>query len=128
MARMISPLRFAWEGLLGLVGLGPRHARFSTIRDPESRVRFAQYLRRVQPSADAESIRRAAAFLGSGGSVSRGNVRHAPAGGEIPARAVPHFTFSGQPTGIISRRRQLAHRTGIRETSSRSLLNALRIR
>lgn len=122
----LSPFRLAVEMVLNLFGRGPRRSRFTPARNPETRVRFAQYLSRVQPEPDPAEARRAARLLGSGGALSRGLVRHArltaePAGGP-PRRTTMHLF--AQPGELARRRRAQAGAP----SSLRTLLNALRAR
>lgn len=122
----ISPLRHALDSLLGWFGHGPRHSRFSPARDYDSRVRFAQYMRRVQPPPDRMAVKRKAEMLGRGGALSSGLVRHAAVNSELPVRRTPSFgSFS--PVGSVAARRRFA---SVQQTSSplRSMLNALRLR
>lgn len=128
MARIISPFRYAWESFLNLVGLGPRRSPFLTVRDPDSRARFAQYMRRTQPSFDPGEARRTSVFLGNGGSVTHGVVRHASVNGESVVKKIPRFTFSSQTGSIVARRRQRAIRGSGMGAANRSLLNAVRVR
>lgn len=122
----ISPLRYAFESVLGLFGHGPRRSHFTPARDPESRMRFAQYLSRVQPGCETVTARRTAArLLGTNGAVSRGIIRHAPLSeNPIPDRR-PLFQSFTQPTGIAAQRRARAYHQG---TPLRTLFHALRAR
>ena len=122
----LSPFRYALEIVLNLVGHGPRRSCFTPARDPESRVRFAQYLSRVQPTPEQIAARQAARMLGSSGVLSHGNVRHAPlsAAPETGLRRPPFHLFSHP--GDIARRRRV--RSSENALSLRTLLNALRVR
>jgi hypothetical protein len=121
----LSPLRYAFEVILNLIGRGPRRSRFSPARHPESRQRFAQYLSRVQPAAEAATARQAARLLGQGGALSNGVVRHAPLS-HSPALGVRRSTLHlvSQPSDIAARRRALSGSS----SSLRTLLDALRVR
>ncbi|MGH8020499.1 MAG: hypothetical protein ACREIA_19875 [Opitutaceae bacterium] len=122
----ISPLRCAFEGVLGLFGLGPRRSLFTAARDPESRLRFAQYMNRVQPPSEhSHSSQRAIRFLGSGGAVSRGIIRHAPFDSNAMAVPTPAFRACNQPGTIAARRRASAQQI---PNPLRLLLHALRVR
>jgi hypothetical protein len=123
----ISPFRHVFESVLNLVGRGPRRSRFTPARDPESRLRFARYVSRVQPEPDPTALRRSTRLLGQGGSMSRGDVRHAPlsefpVGGESGRFRVHLF---GQPGGVAARRRAQSQRSVF---SLRTLIHALRVR
>lgn len=121
----ISPVRHAVELVLDVFALGPRRSRFSPARNPESRVRFAQYVSRIQPALDPSTSRRATRLLGNGGAVQRGGVRHAPiSDNPIPQRR-PLFQLFTLPGGIAARRRASAQMTA---PSLRTLLDALRAR
>ncbi|BET69557.1 hypothetical protein ASA1KI_44750 [Opitutales bacterium ASA1] len=124
----ISPLRYAFEGLLDLVGLGPRHSVFTAARNTESRVRFAQYLDRVQPAREHGSRvggRRTARFLGGGGALSRGVVRHAPSEPHALPVRTPAFR---QETDLGARAAARRSSGGSTFNSLRFLLHALRVR
>jgi hypothetical protein len=125
MRNQIHPLRTTLDGVLDLFGLGPRRSRFTPARDPESRMRFAQYVSRVQPASDFVAARRTAHLLSQGGAVSHGDVRHAPVSdGPTPLRR-PLFHLFTQPGGIAARRRARAQEEA---TSLRTMFNALRVR
>jgi hypothetical protein len=121
----ISPVRYALDLVLNVVGLGPKHSRFLPARDPESRMRFAQYLRRVQPEPTAGSVHRTVRLLGTGGAVSRGTVRHAPVSGAIAPQPRPMFRFATETGGLVARRRAQAQQ---HPKSLRTLFDALRAR
>ncbi len=120
----LSVLRHTLELCLNLVGLGPRHSGFAPARDPKSRMRFAQYVSKVQPAPDRHSVRRTAQLLGQGGALSNGVVRHAPLSGG-PASGLRRSTFHlvTQPGDIAARRRAQSA-----SSSLRTLLDALRVR
>jgi len=122
----ISPVRFAVESLLGWFGFGPRHSRFSPARHPESRMRFAQYVSRVQPPVERAVAKRKAEMLGRGGALSNGAVRHAAPNDSFPVMRSPGFSFVSPARHVAARR----HFASVRQTSSllRSMLNALRAR
>ncbi len=121
----ISPLRLAWESILNLFGAGPRSSRFTPAREVESRMRFAQYLRRVQPEPDPAAARRTSRMLGPGGAVSRGVVRHAAESvNPLPSRR-PLFRLFTEPQGIAARRRALARQPA---SPLRVFLDVLRVR
>ena len=121
----ISPFRHLFESALNLVGHGPRQSRFSPVRDPESRVRFAQYISKLQPPADTESKHRAIRLIGGGGAISSGVVRHASLNGGVSSRRMPAFQFMNETGSIAARRRTSARRKG---TPIQTLLHALRVR
>jgi hypothetical protein len=122
----LSPFRYALEIVLNLVGHGPRRSCFTPARDPESRVRFAQYLSRVQPTPEQIAARQAARMLGSGGTLSRGIVRHAPLT-SAPETSPRRATFN-----LFSQHGDVAGRRRVRSTENtnplRTLLDALRVR
>jgi len=122
----LSPLRHAFELILNLVGHGPRRSCFTPARNPESRVRFAQYVSRVQPAFDPAQVRQAVRMLGNGGTLSRGEVRHAPlTGGPAAGARRSTLHYISQPGDVAARRRAQAFGTSV---SLRSLLDALRVR
>jgi hypothetical protein len=125
MQNQLHPLRFTLDGILDLFGLGPRRSRFSPARNPESRMRFAQYVSRVQPASDFAAARRTARLLSQGGAVSHGEVRHAPVSEEPATLRRPLFHLFTQPGGIAARRRARAQEEA---TSLRTMFNALRVR
>jgi hypothetical protein len=122
----LSPLRHAFELLLNLVGRGPRRSGFTPARDPQSRMRFAQYVCKVQPVPDPAAARQASRLLGQGGALSNGIVRHAPLSGASSSglsRATLHLI--SHPGNVATRRRAQAPTSS---TSLRTLLDALRVR
>jgi len=122
----LSPLRHAFEMVLNLVGRGPQRSCFTPARNPETRVRFAQYLSRVQPALDPAQVRQAVRLLGKSGTLSRGEVRHAPLTGAPatgPRRSTLHYI--SRPEDVAARRRAQALNTSV---SLRTLLDALRVR
>ena len=121
----ISPTRHLLESVLNLVGHGPRQSRFTPARDPESRVRFAQYVYKVQPPPEVETKRRNIQLIGAGGAVSSGIVRHASANGSVSARRMPAFQFMNDVGNLAARRRAAARQKG---TPIQTLLHALRVR
>lgn len=121
----ISPFRHLFESALNLVGHGPRQSRFSPVRDPESRVRFAQYICKLQPPPDLENKNRAIRLIGSGGAVSSGVVRHASLNGGVSSRRTPAFQFMNETGSIIARRRTAARQ---KATPIQTFLHALRVR
>jgi hypothetical protein len=121
----ISPLRHAFESILDLFGLGPERSTFTPARTTESRVRFAQYVSRLQPAAEPVAARRTARLLSQGGAVSRGNVRHAPLSEAAVIGRRPLFHLFTLPGGIAARRRARAQQ---HDTPLRTLFNALRVR
>jgi hypothetical protein len=121
----ISPTRHLLESVLNLVGRGPRQSRFTPARDPESRVRFAQYICKVQPPFEAETKRRNIQLIGSSGAVSSGIVRHASANSGVSTRRVPAFQFMNDMGSMAARRRAAARQKG---TPIQTLLHALRVR
>lgn len=126
MRHRLSPFRIVFEAALNLVGRGPRRSPFTPARDPKSRLRFAQYVSRVQPAPDPTAVRHTARLLGTGGALSRGVVRHAPWSAGLPT---PAFRTAparyGQPGRVAARRRAQA---GFPVFSLRMLLDALRAR
>jgi hypothetical protein len=122
----LSPIRHAFELLLTLVGRGPRRSGFTPARDPKSRMRFAQYVSKVQPAPDPTAMRQAARLLGQGGALSNGVVRHAPLSG-VPTSGLRRATLHliSQPEDVVARRRAQAFSNS---TSLRTLLDALRVR
>ncbi len=122
----ISPFRYAFEGFLDLFGLGPRRSQLTVARHPESRVRFAQYMNRVQPPAEHNHANhRAIRFLGGGGAVSRGIVKHAPSESSPTPVPTPAFRSLNQPGSIAARRRADAQQS---PNPFKLLLHALRVR
>lgn len=120
----LSPIRYAFELVLNLVGHGPRRSCLTPARDPKSRLRFAQYVSRVQPGLDLPPRRNVARLLGQGGALSDGVVRHAPLS-SAPAgmrRATFHLVNSGEHGG---RGRPVSAGAS---TALRTLLDALRVR
>lgn len=126
MSYKLSPFRHALEIVLNLVGRGPRRSGFTPARNLESRVRFAQYLSRVQPTPEQIAARQASRLLGNSGALSRGTVRHAPLSSmpETGPRRTTLHLFS-QPGDIAGRRRV---RSNDNFLSLRTLLDALRVR
>ena len=122
----LSPFRHAFELLLNLVGRGPRRSGFTPARDPKSRMRFAQYVSKVQPTPDPAAMRQAARLLGQGGALSNGIVRHAPLSGvSAPGLRRATLHLISQPGDIAARRRA---QSATSSTSLRTLLDALRVR
>ena len=122
----ISPLRHAAESILDLVGLGPRRSLFTAARNPESRVRFAQYMNRVQPDTEHNhSNHRTIRFLVDDDAVSRGIIRHAPSEPDVLPVRQPAFRVSSQMGGFAAMRRSREHDT---PNPFKLLLHALRVR
>jgi hypothetical protein len=121
----ISPTRHLFESVLNLVGHGPRQSRFTPARDPESRLRFAQYFLKLQPPFEAETQRRNIQLIGSSGALSSGIVRHASVNGGVSARRLPAFQFMNDMGSMAARRRAAARQKG---TPIQTLLHALRVR
>jgi hypothetical protein len=116
----LSPFRHAFELFLDLLGRGPRRSGFTPARDPKSRMRFAQYVSKVQPTPDLSPARRNARLLGQGGALSNGVVRHAPLSG-LPATGLRRSTFH-----LIAPAND--RRASSASSSLRTLLDALRVR
>lgn len=125
MSHSISPIRHAFDGALDLIGIGPRRSPFSPARNPESRLRFARYVSKVQPPADPSPARHPARLLGHGGAVTLGTVRHASFAEAVTGPRRPLFHLFTQPGGIAARRRAMAQQSS---TPLRTLFDALRAR